>query len=119
MSPKVTASAPPFEETVIGDLISEAMEDNESAKVKTAIVNEEEDDTLQRSVEEALTRVIFESDDEENGQFQKHKIPHGKSPMMATRAVDDDEDDFCILVAPTTAKVVSCVACSCEHVVVF
>ena len=69
----------------------------------------------QISLEDTLTKIIFESDEEERevkGKFErgaqqrKKRVPsrHKRSGRIADEEIDDD--DFCILVAPTTAKVV-------------
>ena len=78
---------------------------------------EEEDmevsSTMQGSLEDALTKLIFESDEEDEVKERTRKGHEKKSRLHPSYSKgdhgipDDDDDGFCILVAPTTAKVVS------------
>ena len=100
-------SLPPYSPSKTGMSTSRSIREVEDEGVTS---------TMQGSLEEALTRVIFESDDEEDeekrasvkrGQertpFSSHSRKKGAIPM----ADEVDDDDFCVLVAPTTAKVVN------------
>ena len=112
---------PSYEDDPIGDLISEAMKEpslsppayrslTSSSATSVRDGDMEVSSTMQGSLEDTLTKLIFESDEEDEVKEttrKRHEKKSRPSHSKGDHSMEDDDDGFCILDAPTTAKVVS------------